>query len=399
MSILWPHLSLGDLTKSTRPICYGVLKPGPFEPEGAPLLRVVDLANNRVELSAVHRISPALDAEFRRSRLRGGEVLLSIQGTVGRVALVPKEAAGANISRTLAVIEPDERVDARFLRYFLLSFRQQFKVGGTTRASLNIGDLRQVAVPVPPLDEQQRIVAVLEDHLSRLDAGGNYASAAAKRLCAFETQVRDGAVRANSQAECRLSDLIERVEAGRSFGEAAGPARAGEWGVVKVSAMTWGEFRASENKAVAEHLVDPRWEIRSGDVLVSRANTREYVGAPVLVRDVRPRLLLSDKSLRLVPRASVAPAWLVAALATTSARRQVSALASGTKDSMRNISQVHLQSIRLPRASVEQQADALRTIMKGHEAASRLGAALDQGHVRQAALRRSLLVAAFSGHL
>jgi len=72
-----------------------------------------------------------------------------------------------------------------------------------------------------------------------------------------------------------------------------------------------GEFRPGENKAVsAGRNVDPRHEIRSGDVLVSRANTEAYVGAPALVRHTRPRLLLSDKSLRLKVADGVDREWL-----------------------------------------------------------------------------------------
>lgn len=167
----WPTVSLGELTRSTRPICYGVLKPGPYVSGGVPLLRIVDIKENKVDLSDVHLISHDLDAEFSRSRLRGGEVLLSIQGTIGRVALCPESCAGANISRTIAVIDPDERLDKRFLRYYLLHLAgaHRFEVTGTTRDSLNIGAIRDLEIPVPPLDEQRRIVAILQDHLGRLD--------------------------------------------------------------------------------------------------------------------------------------------------------------------------------------------------------------------------------------
>jgi type I restriction enzyme S subunit len=97
--VTWPTLTLGQLTATTRPICYGVLKPGPYVEGGVPLLRIVDMAGHVVAQSGYHRISSTLDSEFHRSRLRGGEVLLSIQGTVGRVATVPAALAGANISR------------------------------------------------------------------------------------------------------------------------------------------------------------------------------------------------------------------------------------------------------------------------------------------------------------
>src|SRR5262249_367174 len=140
-----------------------------------------------------------------------------------------------------------------------------------------------------------------------------------------------------------LGDLVSRIEAGRSFGGPGRRADAEEWGVIKVSAMTWGEFRADENKAVSADAVDPRWEIKPGDLLVSRANTTEYVGAPVLVRETRWRLLLSDKSLRLVLDGDVNKEWLLYALSAPQTRRQISAAATGTSDSMRNISQAKLR--------------------------------------------------------
>jgi restriction endonuclease S subunit len=165
-------MTLGDLTKNTRPICYGVLKPGPFAPDGVPLVRIQDLSGTTVRREALHYISMSLDEEFARSRLAGGEVLLSIQGTIGRTAIVPDDLAGANISRTVAVVDPDERLDKRFLVHYFehVSSRDGFETTGSTRRSLNISTIRLMQVPVPPLPEQQQIVAAVEEQFSRLDA-------------------------------------------------------------------------------------------------------------------------------------------------------------------------------------------------------------------------------------
>lgn len=145
----------------------------------------------------------------------------------------------------------------------------------------------------------------------------------------------------------QLGDLIEDITAGKSFGASNAPAEEGHWGIIKVSAMTWGKFKPEENKAVPAELADPRFEIREGDLLVSRANTAEYVGASVLVPAVRPKLLLSDKSLRLTPKSSVHPEWLWYTLQAPAVRSQIRELATGTKDSMRNISQSALRTIQI----------------------------------------------------
>ncbi|MBP5905818.1 restriction endonuclease subunit S [Streptomyces sp. LBUM 1478] len=141
-------------------------------------------------------------------------------------------------------------------------------------------------------------------------------------------------------ARGHLRDVLITIEAGKSFTCEPRPAEDDEWGVIKVSAMTWGRFQAGENKAVPlGRAFDKKHEIRPGDILVSRANTREYVGAPVLVRNCRPKLLLSDKSLRLVPSTEVDTRWLLYLLSSPGVRKYISDTATGTKDSMRNISQ------------------------------------------------------------
>ena len=196
-----------------------------------------------------------------------------------------------------------------------------------------------------------------------------------------------------------MGDLVARISAGKSYGGSSRPAALDEWGIIKVSAMTWGEFDAAENKSVPNQSVDPRFEIKPGDLLVSRANTSEYVGASVLVREVRPRLLLSDKSLRLTPRPGVSAEWLWRALQAPSARRQISAHATGTKDSMRNISQVALTNIALPEVDSDSQRSALRDFDVLEASILRLESSAAGAARRSRALQRAVLAAAFEGKL
>ncbi|MFB6643647.1 restriction endonuclease subunit S [Streptomyces chartreusis] len=201
-------------------------------------------------------------------------------------------------------------------------------------------------------------------------------------------------------AWAELGDLLQRIEAGKSFTCEPRPAEPDEWGIIKVSAMTWGQFDAAENKAVPEgREFDPAYEIRSGDVLVSRANTKAYVGAPVLVDVCRPKLLLSDKSLRLVPRDGVSKRWLVHFLRSPQARAYVEAKASGTKDAMRNLSQEALR--RMP-VALPPPAEQHRIVEALEEQLSRLEVALGSlkaSAERSVSLRKALLEKAFAGGL
>ena len=197
-----------------------------------------------------------------------------------------------------------------------------------------------------------------------------------------------------------LGNLLIDIEAGRSFVAEGRPAEVDEWGIIKVSAMTWGEFRQDENKAVpCDREIDVRHEIKTGDILISRANTEKYVGAAVLVRGTRPKLLLSDKSLRLIPKQSVDPVWLTEVLASPAVRSQISARATGMKDSMRNISQKALREIRAPSATSKQQAQVVEALSDLRIETSRLRSQVEAAERRQDLLRESLLRDAFAGRL
>ncbi|WP_210687993.1 restriction endonuclease subunit S [Pseudomonas chlororaphis] len=175
--------------------------------------------------------------------------------------------------------------------------------------------------------------------------------------------------------------VLKRIEAGRSTKTLERPAKDSELGILRVSAVTWGEFRPGENKAMPLDF-DPGNVPRpmKGDILISRANTRELVGAPVMVEADHPNLLLSDKILRLVPDCNiVVPRYLLRALRSSIAASHFSQCAGGTSGSMTNITQGDIRAtpLRLPPlpeqrriAAILDKSDALRA--KRREAIAKL---------------------------
>jgi type I restriction enzyme, S subunit len=162
-----------------------------------------------------------------------------------------------------------------------------------------------------------------------------------------------------------LSVVLDRIEAGRSPRAQERAARAGEYGVLKLSAISWGEFEPGQNKALLPD-TDPSDcpTVRAGDLLISRANTTELIGSVVLVQHDYPHLLLSDKTLRLVlnPELGHAP-FVLHALRTRIAREHIERHATGTSYSMRNISQDKLSTTPIPLPPLEEQrriADMLK---------------------------------------
>lgn len=395
----WPVVALGDVAETSLG---KMLDAG--RPKGAvetPYLRNVNVQWGRIDTADVATV-PLSDAERCRFSLLPGDLLVCEGGAIGRAAIWH----GPEIAYQKALHRVRSRgdLDLRWLRYLLEHYDGigvlAARATGSTIKHLPQAQLRQLPVPLPSPAEQCRIVDVLDDHLSRLDVGRDDLRAARKRLLSYARSVRHQLTTAGASSLVPLQSLVGSVEAGRSFGNSARPAARDEWGIVKVSAMTWGAFDENQNKAVLEESrVERRFEIQPGDLLVSRANTTAYVGASVVVPACRRKLLLSDKSLRLVPRADVDPRYIHALLQAPEARDQISRLATGTKDSMRNISQSALLSITVPSHAAADQAILVNQVDELQRQMGRLGAQFDRSALRESQLRRSLLGAAFSGRL
>jgi type I restriction enzyme S subunit len=169
----WQSLSLAEVADPARPICYGILKPRTSTPGTVPYVEVRDLRQAALRPEALNRTTEELDREYSRSRLRAGDVLVSIRGSYERIGIVPPELEGANISRDVARITPGDGVDSRYLLLWLRApvAQDYFKsvARGVAVKGVNIGDLRRTRVDLPPIEEQQAIVQRAERQLSVVD--------------------------------------------------------------------------------------------------------------------------------------------------------------------------------------------------------------------------------------
>ncbi|MEO0376751.1 MAG: restriction endonuclease subunit S [Cyanobacteria bacterium P01_A01_bin.17] len=131
-----------------------------------------------------------------------------------------------------------------------------------------------------------------------------------------------------------------------------------EWGILKVGCVNGGIFSSEENKRLPAEL-DPIPELflMAGDVLISRANTRELVGSAALADSDYPNLMLSDKLFRLRATEKVLPKYLVLYLGTIAVRHQIELEATGASSSMLNIGQAVIKELYIPVPSVSEQQE------------------------------------------
>ena len=162
-TMAWEGVPLDDLTEEETPITYGVVKPG--EEGEVPFVRGGDIAGGRVLMNQLRTIGRDVSQQYRRTLLRGGEILVSLVGNPGQIAIAPPSLAGANIARQVGLVRLKPGIDTRFVSYFLQSHDGQTALGaqslGSVQQVINLRDLKTIKVPLPPLAEQKAIAAVL----------------------------------------------------------------------------------------------------------------------------------------------------------------------------------------------------------------------------------------------
>jgi type I restriction enzyme S subunit len=176
---------LDELVRRDDRINYGVVQPGPEVGQGIPLVRVENVVEDDFSRSNLKHISPQIEAQYSRSRLRGDELLVACVGSIGAVALVQTDQRGFNIARAVARIPIDPmKAERVFIAEYLKRAEIQAYFKSETRAvaqpTLNIKQLCETSLSVPALSVQRIFAARVTEinklkahhraHLAKLDA-------------------------------------------------------------------------------------------------------------------------------------------------------------------------------------------------------------------------------------
>jgi type I restriction enzyme S subunit len=128
-------------------------------------VRVNNIRNGRIDTMDMLKVEAHIEAKFLRSRLRGGEVLLTLVGTLGEVAIVPDNLRGWNVARAVGVIpvrkDPGSLWVSICLRSAFIQHCIRTWAKTTVQATFNLRDLAKLPIPIPPTDTREAIAAVL----------------------------------------------------------------------------------------------------------------------------------------------------------------------------------------------------------------------------------------------
>ena len=157
------ELILGELTE--RKIGYGIVQPGESTIGGVPVIKVNNIISGLKRIQDLDTTHPENDQKYRKTRLNGGEIIISVVGTIGKTAIVPMDFKGCNLVRATALIDIKDPILSRWVKYYIDSPKGQSYINGnlntTVQPTLNIKSLVEMPIPFYGREYAEKVVAIL----------------------------------------------------------------------------------------------------------------------------------------------------------------------------------------------------------------------------------------------
>ena len=344
---------------------------------GFPWVTTGELRENIVAATAKQVTQNAIDKNSALKIHPKGSLVIAMYGaTVGRLGVL---GIPATLNQACFAIHPCKELKMPFMRWWFEGFRTELIGLATGAGQPNIsGDkIKDLFLAAPTSEmEQDQIIDHLDCETARIDGLVATKSRFIDLLREKRQAMITHAVTKGLDADVKMKDsgvewlgsmpahwlttrikyVITSIGQGWSPECEGRPVDDGEWGVLKVGCVNGGIFRPTENKALPSTLTPrPELKLTKGDVLVSRANTRELVGSCAVIDDDFPKLMLCDKLYRLIVSKSMVTPGFLATLISIHGRREVEIEANGASSSMVNIAQSVIKNLQTSLPPINEQ--------------------------------------------
>lgn len=279
-----------------------------------------------------------------------GTILYTIFATLGEVCILN---INASTNQAIAGIQVEsDLVFKDYLYYYLLSQKDTVsKMGrGVAQNNINMKMLREFEVPLLPLEEQRRIAALLDkvsDLIAKRQAQLDKLDLLVKAR--FVEMFGDPETNPMNWPIVGIGVVTNTIDFGWSGNGTQREKKAGEIAVLKVSAVTKGYFIPEECKVLDNQENIKKYVFpQKGDLLFSRANTKEMVGATAIIREDYPELILPDKLWKIRFSNVTNVVYMKYILSSKAIRNKFSEASTGTSGSMYNVSMEKFKAIQIP---------------------------------------------------
>lgn len=148
-----------------RKIGYGIVQPGPSVQRGVPIIKVKNIISGLYDTEYLDKTTVENDAKYQRTKLKGGELIVTVVGTCGKTAIVPPHFAGCNLVRATCLIDIEDETICRWIKYYIDSPQGQAYINRnlntTVQATLNVKNLNEMPIPFYSKEYTSNVVKIL----------------------------------------------------------------------------------------------------------------------------------------------------------------------------------------------------------------------------------------------
>lgn len=340
--------------------------------DGVPLIRIRDVVRGYSQTFTTE--------EYKKEYLvYEGDLLIGMDGefNIAKWGNIP-----ALLNQRVCRLIPTSEVDKDYLFYFMPNALKciEQKTPFVTVKHLSAKELNKVRVPLPPMEEQRKIAAQLDkvsDLIAKRQAQLDKLDLLVKAR--FVEMFGDVETNPMNWPTSTIGAVVDSIEAGWSGNGTQREKQPGEIAVLKVSAVTKGYFIPSECKVLDDQENIKKYVFpQKGELLFSRANTREMVGATAVISEDYPELILPDKlwKIRFVDGVNVR--YMKQVLSSKSVREKFSAASTGTSGSMYNVSMDKFKQIKIPVPPADSQDNFSQFVEQTERMKNYIGSSLDK---------------------
>jgi type I restriction enzyme S subunit len=428
---LWIRVPLGELVHSMR---NGVYKPASdYGDDGIVTLRMYNINDGRLVLRDLKRVRLTQD-ELEQYGLLEGDLLVNRVNSVelvGKACVIPPNMGLLAFESKNIRIRTRNGVDPKLVNLWMRTpearneFRKNCKAT-TGMASIDQQTLAALQYPLPPINEQKRIVAKIEELTTRSQRAKEALDAVPPLLDKLRQSILAAAFRGDLTADWRAKNVVaqraNRMDRGlpetwtrmelreliTSLDQGWSPkcineprSSYEEWAVMKTTAVQPARFYPEENKRLPPALLPrPNAELREGDLLITRAGPRSRAGVCCRVTEVPSRLMACDKVYRFrVDESVVFGEYVELVLNSPSCLRAIEEMKTGISDSGVNLTQSKFMNLMVPVAPMAEQGEILKRLRPVLNVGQEFGARLQQFLAQFEILDRSILAKALRGDL
>lgn len=423
----WKLSKIGDVAEIIRGVTYSkadILSAS--HKDAVPLLRATNLEVDSINFEDLVYVPKRVVKDQQLLKLND----IFLAASSGSLSVVGKsaqviEANGETFGAFCSVIRP-KSINPKFLAFWVQSpeVREHWSTTakGTNINNLKPSDISETKIPIPPISEQNRIVEILEDHLSRMETALSEVKFAKVKAAHYRQSLLQAAFSGNLDCDGtrqmsnlpgswkiqRLGDCLSKLKSGKLVERGWSPqclnhpVRSQDtWGVLKTTAVQMGEYQPNFNKELPKTLAPKiNLEVNEGDFLLTTTGPRNRCGVICYVKNTPEKLIFSGKILRFrTNNEKLLPNFLMYLLMSSEYQNMFDQLKVGTSDSSVSIGNKQVLELEIPVPPLSEQKLIVATLERDLKRIDATVAFADSIERQLAGLRRSILQASFSGQL